>query len=692
MVNHNKVERVEFRSKPIKVTRPPEPRHQIQAVSKLQVAARDAYKEAQRKKTGFFGSDIGSVPKDEWDRMTWEHRDAVVRAREAATSAALSVLGGIRVPPRVIEVPALVMPRSIWEVYKHQDPSTVKGFLNQALAARYRHAGVPVPRSTAPYVFHNPGKLADRLTRAFENLPDDPGAFADRLASRGVYHIGVRETGARQGLLHGSTGEEVGAQMRNLWQEHRVLPVDSVYLKFKGDKYIRGSNHHSDIVGVHVTPDKRVVIRDDSHVKGAAGDLIAPGAPTKVPHTLLVTEEAENTVVLPVLRGSQSTQAGGLPMGGGRMYPGGILGVQQDNRGGDSSKQATPRRSDLANFLATDKVPETLFGIPVVASPEQYTESDIAFFEEHPKAGGFYELGDEDTEDQAAEGAGDTLVEKATLSDEGRPMHIFRNSDGKITGYGTTRSIIHEHDGKFYVIPTIVPDHKGGSKVIDDAAAIKRFVKTKEHWGGYRDRWSAEDAAEVTHDRHAQVYGKTWNDYIQSHWDELSDEIKNDPDVKSGRHVRTRGEYPGSLNNPGNIEKRKERRVGEVDSPHERWAKFATPQDGLREMADVIRQIAVVKLLEKKGLNFTLRNYAEVYAPRYNKKGEIENDTDKYIADISKDSGFDADEELPRWDENSMARLLRSAVKFESGALHSAWFTEKEYLEAARKLQEGAFE
>lgn len=53
---------------------------------------------------------------------------------------------------------------------------------------------------------------------------------------------------------------------------------------------------------------------------------------------------------------------------------------------------------DLSNFLATDEVPESLFGIPVVASPEQYTESDIAFFQEHPKAGGFYELGDEATE------------------------------------------------------------------------------------------------------------------------------------------------------------------------------------------------------------------------------------------------------------------------------------------------------
>lgn len=50
---------------------------------------------------------------------------------------------------------------------------------------------------------------------------------------------------------------------------------------------------------------------------------------------------------------------------------------------------------DLSNFLATDEVPGSLFGIPVVSAPEQYTENDIAFFEAHPKAGGFYELGKE---------------------------------------------------------------------------------------------------------------------------------------------------------------------------------------------------------------------------------------------------------------------------------------------------------
>ena len=38
--------------------------------------------------------------------------------------------------------------------------------------------------------------------------------------------------------------------------------------------------------------------------------------------------------------------------------------TQQASKAGDS-----PRRADLSNFLATDEVPETLFGIPIVASP-----------------------------------------------------------------------------------------------------------------------------------------------------------------------------------------------------------------------------------------------------------------------------------------------------------------------------------
>lgn len=219
--------------------------------------------------------------------------------------------------------------------------------------------------------------------------------------------------------------------------------------------------------------------------------------------------------------------------------------TQLDAKGGEN----------FGNFLATDEVPDTLFGVPVVK--DGYTDEDLAFFAEHPEAGGYYDLG-------GGEGA--------------------------------------------------EPEPRG-----------------------------------------ALGAGKT------------------------------RGAYPGSLNNPGNVEKRKERRQGEVDSPHGRWAKFETPQDGLREMADVIRQIADVKLAEA-GKDFTIRNFAEVYAPRKNRKGAKENDTDRYIRDISSYSGLDADTPLAR-DADSMARLLRTVVRFESGYPHSQWFTDDEYRDAANKLR-----
>lgn len=154
-------------------------------------------------------------------------------------------------------------------------------------------------------------------------------------------------------------------------------------------------------------------------------------------------------------------------------------GAQQASKAGDS-----PRRADLSNFLATDEVPETLFGIPIVASPEQYTEADIAFFKEHPRAGGFYELGDEDTDTQAAEGAegagspppvsGRTqpapviprqvkkqdiafisspgLREDGTYKGEG--WSSFKLSDGRdVTEYSIGVNI----DGQEILIPTVVP-------------------------------------------------------------------------------------------------------------------------------------------------------------------------------------------------------------------------------------------
>ena len=72
---------------------------------------------------------------------------------------------------------------------------------------------------------------------------------------------------------------------------------------------------------------------------------------------------------------------------------------------------------NMSNFLATDKVPDTIFGIPIVSRREDYTEADIAFFKEHPEAGGYYDMGEDsapnDSGGVAASKGGDSFIERA---------------------------------------------------------------------------------------------------------------------------------------------------------------------------------------------------------------------------------------------------------------------------------------
>lgn len=68
------------------------------------------------------------------------------------------------------------------------------------------------------------------------------------------------------------------------------------------------------------------------------------------------------------------------------------------------------RFGGMRNFLATDEVPKTLFGVPIVSNPDEYTDADLAFFRKNPEAGGYYDLGSEDPweatpDDGTAEGA-----------------------------------------------------------------------------------------------------------------------------------------------------------------------------------------------------------------------------------------------------------------------------------------------
>ena len=79
--------------------------------------------------------------------------------------------------------------------------------------------------------------------------------------------------------------------------------------------------------------------------------------------------------------------------------------VHLADKGGDMDD----RHANFRNFLATDDVPDSIFGYPVVQDESRYTKSDLRFFKENPKAAGFYDTGEEaDAGTQEANLAGAT--------------------------------------------------------------------------------------------------------------------------------------------------------------------------------------------------------------------------------------------------------------------------------------------
>ena len=230
---------------------------------------------------------------------------------------------------------------------------------------------------------------------------------------------------------------------------------------------------------------------------------------------------------------------------------------------------------NMANFLATDKVPDTIFGIPIVSRREDYTEADIAFFQEHPEAGGYYDMGDGEGEEPP----------------EG-----------------------------------LEPPPQGPRGA-----------------------------------------------------------------VKAGK---ARGAYPGAWNNPGNVRPGSNAYEGQTGTvigkkSGTEFLTFDTPQHGLNSMSNVIGQIVRVKIPERfaKGElpnnKFTVRNLVSVYAP------SNENKTDEYIDFVSKRMGVRPDAVLDVNDGGTMAKLLDSMIRKDSGHEHADWFTPEEYRSAV-ELMKGA--
>lgn len=88
------------------------------------------------------------------------------------------------------------------------------------------------------------------------------------------------------------------------------------------------------------------------------------------------------------------------------------------------------RLGKMRNFLATDEVPKTLFGIPIVSNPDEYTDADLAFFRKNPEAGGYYDLGSEDPWEATPDDG----------TDEGAPVQDDEPKTGGRTGEHSAQS------------------------------------------------------------------------------------------------------------------------------------------------------------------------------------------------------------------------------------------------------------
>lgn len=119
------------------------------------------------------------------------------------------------------------------------------------------------------------------------------------------------------------------------------------------------------------------------------------------------------------------------------------------------------------------------------------------------------------------------------LRTEGRKPLIRRDANGKVSGYSTTHSMFVRHDdGRIAVVPTVVD-----GKELSTKDAAKHYADTGEYWGMADNEEGAKKIARAVHDEHQKAYQEGWNEYIQSHWDDMGDEIRRDPGVR-GEHAR----------------------------------------------------------------------------------------------------------------------------------------------------------
>jgi len=142
---------------------------------------------------------------------------------------------------------------------------------------------------------------------------------------------------------------------------------------------------------------------------------------------------------------------------------------------------------------------------------------------------------------ESGDGGAATMPEGQTnqwggnLRNEGRKVLFRRDKAGKVNGYSTTSSMLVKHaDGRFAVVPTVVD-----GKELSPEDAVKHYSETGEHWGMADDEDHAKAMAWEVHYAHKKANQEKWNDWIHEHWDEVSDEIRNDPRMDYEHRKRT---------------------------------------------------------------------------------------------------------------------------------------------------------
>lgn len=160
----------------------------------------------------------------------------------------------------------------------------------------------------------------------------------------------------------------------------------------------------------------------------------------------------------------------------------------EDAKGGEGEDRFSMSR----NFLATDKVPDTIFGIPVVSRDEDYTAGDLAFFHEHPEAGGYYDMGEGTPEDGSAEGAptqadeaGEFMARNPTLFShvkafEKLRLEPYEDVGGHAIGYGAHT----DADGNAVTEATPEIDEATADRMLarDLYARREKLAKTLPNW------------------------------------------------------------------------------------------------------------------------------------------------------------------------------------------------------------------